>query len=282
MNWIDKLNSSILIVDDSIESLEILAKTLQDSLPECTIYQTNSANSALTIAIEMNPDLIITDWDMPCKSGIDLVQSIKEDALTKEIPVIMLTGINCNADDLKRAFEAGAVDYMRKPFDKTELLARIHSALTINNEHLSDINSKNRELIQGALHLEKSHEFLHKLKTELKAFAETAVLRKKDSAQISSIIELVEDRASMNSWTQFELLFKSAHPFFVKKLLSDFPGMSMSEIKLCSLIKLNMSIKNIAYILHQKPESVKVSRSRLRKKLGLEHSQNLNSFLAQY
>jgi len=152
----------------------------------------------------------------------------------------------------------------------------------IKAKHHGVIKVKERELVQGALNLEKSLEFLGKLKSKLKDFQNNANLRKKDEAAIIEMIELIDDRTSMNTWNQFELVFQSVHPHFIKKILKSFPDLSMVELKLCVLIRLNMSIKNIAHILLQKPESIKVSRSRLRKKLGLEPCQNLSSFLSQY
>ncbi|WP_066627030.1 response regulator [Labilibacter marinus] len=282
MNWKNELNSRILIVDDIIENLELISQSLQEAMPNCIIYQTNSVNNAIKIAQEMHPDIVLSDWDMPLKDGIDLINELKKDDKTKDIPVIILTGINCDSNSLKVALEAGAVDFLKKPFDIIELQARIHATLSINNEHQEYISSKERELIQNALNLEKSIEFLVKLKSKLSQFKQNANLRKKDQADIDEMLELIEDRTSYDNWNQFELVFQSVHPDFIKKLLKVYPELSMADLKLCVLIRLNISIKNIAYILHIKPESIKVSRSRLRKKMRLEQSQNLVSFLSQF
>jgi len=97
-------------------------------------------------------------------------------------------------------------------------------------------------------------------------------------AAILDLIELIDYCTFMITWNQFELVFQSVHPHFIKKLLNSFPDLSMVELKLCVLIRLNISIKNIAHILHQKPESIKVSRSRLRKETKTGTYQNLSFF----
>jgi len=119
MNLKNDLNYRILIVDDSIENLQVLSESLQEIMPECILYQTNSATKALKIAQEMLPDLIISDWDMPGRTGIELINDIRSKEETKNIPVIILTGINSEPEHVKSALEAGAVDYMRKPANIT-------------------------------------------------------------------------------------------------------------------------------------------------------------------
>lgn len=282
MNWKNNLNWRILIVDDSIESLQLLAQYLKESFPECIVYQTNNPLKAIEIAQEEIPDLIISDWDMPHKNGIELVKQLKTIESVKNIPVIIITGINCESFHLKDALNAGAIDFIRKPIDPVELNARIQSLLVLNNEQKDLIKIKEHELVHSALNLEKSNEFLLKLGGKLKHFVDTANLNKSKEKYIEELIELIDEKTSINNWHQFELFFESIHANFINTLLMKFPDLSLTELKICVFIKLNISIKNIASILHQKPESIKVSRSRIRKKMGLEQRQNLSAYLMQY
>ena len=80
------------------------------------------------------PDLIILDYMMPGMSGVEVCQELKKDAEAKTIPVIMVTA---HPGEKERALQAGAVDFITKPVDKSDLLLRIRSVLKvrhINNE----------------------------------------------------------------------------------------------------------------------------------------------------
>ncbi len=74
------------------------------------------------------PDLILMDWMLPGKSGIELTRELKQDKLTRDIPVIMLTARG-EEDDKVRGLECGAEDYVTKPFSPRELMARIKAIL---------------------------------------------------------------------------------------------------------------------------------------------------------
>jgi signal transduction histidine kinase len=87
------------------------------------------------------PDLIITDWEMPGMSGIDLIKKLKNNKMTFDIPVIMCTGVMTSSKNLMTARNVGAADYIRKPIDKIELLA-----ITKANLHLADNYRKIKDL----------------------------------------------------------------------------------------------------------------------------------------
>jgi DNA-binding CsgD family transcriptional regulator len=80
-------------------------------------------------------------------------------------------------------------------------------------------------------------------------------------------------------WEDFRLQFEQVHQGFFKQLKDQCPELSTSELKLCALIKLNLSMKETPTILGISPESVKTARYRLRKKLQLSHEENLIDFI---
>ena len=124
----------ILIVDDMIENISVISSALESAEGDIyNLYQSANAETAFIIAEKRQPDLIITDWDMPGTNGIALIKNLKGNKNTKAIPVIMATGIMLSPTDLKEALEAGAVDYIRKPVDKIELLARVRSVLELDS-----------------------------------------------------------------------------------------------------------------------------------------------------
>lgn len=124
--------SKILIVDDDIDNLNVIVKHIEEDKMHYELLQALNAQAAMDIAIEEIPDLIITDWEMPGMDGIELIKKLKEDDRTLNIPVIMCTGAMLTSKHLQKALDAGAVDYIRKPVDKVELLARIHATLRLS------------------------------------------------------------------------------------------------------------------------------------------------------
>lgn len=272
----------ILVVDDMIESLQVIVNFIQRSNPEYTIYQSNSSVEALKIASKTLPDLIITDWDMPVMDGIGLIRKLKQEDLTKDIPIIMATGVMLTSDNLKLALEAGAFDYIRKPIDPIELTARIHSAITIIQVHRENLEKKNRELAENALYLVKNNEFIIDLKKKLEDFSSFVNLREMDKELLNAIQENIDVKIKADSWERFDLSFQAVHPHFQTNLLEKHPDLTPNDLKLCTFIRMGMSIKDIASVLYLSPDSIKVSRSRLRKKLALTTDQNLEGFLLLY
>ncbi|HCT29863.1 MAG TPA: hypothetical protein DIW31_03820 [Bacteroidales bacterium] len=272
----------ILIVDDLVESLKVIVLHLQRSNPEYSLYQSNSSKKAIEIAQKVLPDLIITDWDMPDINGIEFIKTLKGIEATKDIPFVVASGVMITSENLKIALEAGAVDFLRKPIDPIELQARINSALLISKYHKESIAQKNRELMEITLNLTKNNEFNIDIKNKLHQIVGNKKYINESSPDIFKIIELLDEKIRTSGWDQFTIAFHNVKPNFNKNLLSRFDDLTPSEIKLCGLISLGMSIKDISSLLNQNPDSVKVSRSRLRKKLCLDTNQNLESFLALF
>lgn len=272
----------ILVVDDSIESLQVIVNFIQRSNPDYTIYQSKSSIEAVKIAQKTLPDLIITDWDMPEMDGIELISVLKADEKTKDIPIIMATGVMITSDNLKLALEAGAFDYIRKPVDPIELTARIHSAITIRQYHQENLQKKNRELAENALYLVKNNEFILEIKKKLDDFSDYVHLKDEAKVILAHIKEDIDEKIKSDSWERFNLAFQAVHPHFYSNLLSGFQSLTPNDLKLCAFIRMGMSSKNIASVLYISPDSIKVARSRLRKKMKLDQSQNLESFLAAF
>ena len=125
------MSTRILIVDDQKDNLETIVKFIEEDNQPYEILQALNVDLALKISKSELPDIIITDWEMPEKDGIDFIRELKKIPELSEIPVIMCTGVMLTSFDLKTALDAGAVDYIRKPIDKVELLARINSVLRL-------------------------------------------------------------------------------------------------------------------------------------------------------
>ncbi len=129
----DKLlkKQNILIVDDAPANIRVLVEILTDTYD---ISVATNGPEALEIATSRtglygSPDLILLDIMMPEMDGYEVCKILRQNPTTKDIPVVFVTA---NTDDgtLQEAFESGGTDYVRKPVNKVELLARIKSALT--------------------------------------------------------------------------------------------------------------------------------------------------------
>ncbi|MGC2420070.1 MAG: diguanylate cyclase [Candidatus Acidiferrales bacterium] len=138
---------TVLVVDDSPVARRLVERALPAG--EYTLLAAETVKEALEIFEKHHPGLIITDWDMPDLSGIDLckrIQALPEGDCTY---IILLTGISDKAQVVK-ALEAGADDYLTKPFHAEELLARARVGRRTVELH-REIEAKNRLLEQLAL-----------------------------------------------------------------------------------------------------------------------------------
>ena len=118
----------ILIVDDELTSRKTLQKIL-GGLGECVTAE--NGQDALTIArSDSTPDLILLDIVMPEMDGFEVCRILKADPILEEIPVIFLSG-SAKIEDKVEGFELGAVDYITKPFHKSEVRARVEVHLTL-------------------------------------------------------------------------------------------------------------------------------------------------------
>ena len=115
----------ILTVDDNSDILDVLDLTLSG---QYDVFQAANGKEALDKVQQVMPDLIITDYMMPVMNGREFANALKKDILLRNIPVIMLTGKG-EVKDRVEGIEAGADDYLVKPFDPDELLARIKMIL---------------------------------------------------------------------------------------------------------------------------------------------------------
>lgn len=133
----------ILVVDDLPENVFMLQDRLETEGYE--VITAFDGKTAIAKAIRDMPDLILLDIMMPEMSGIEVCKTLKQDPTTVDIPVIMVTA-KSSADDVKEGFEAGAFDYIKKPFEKVEMLARINSALKLAEAHKLVIEAEKRTM----------------------------------------------------------------------------------------------------------------------------------------
>jgi PAS domain S-box-containing protein len=397
----------ILIVDDEIDNIKSINHFIFESKEPYILYQALNGDLAFKIAVAEIPDLIITDWEMPGMDGIELIKHLQLNESTAEIPIIMCTGVMTTSENLHTALMAGAVDYIRKPIDKIELMARIKSMLMLSDSRkvlkkeyevikqknkfiqaliesiphpmvyyklngeikgcnrrfenllgsgeglligasiyrhwfylnsalhrdndqlllqnrnevayeseggtvssdfiyskslyydtageiegimcvLTDVSelkqahneimeNKKRELTSSALRLIQISELNNNLISDLETIH--GYTNKKGSELIRQTITKFNLNSGENFWHEFESRFENVYESFYVTLNQLFPDLTPGEKKLCALLRLNLSSKDIAAITFQNPQSVDMARYRLRKKLNLKQEENLIDFL---
>ncbi len=120
------IDTTILLVEDEPAILDLLEFTLAPK--GYSIKRAMDATTALHIVRDALPDLMILDWMLPGESGVQLARSLRADARTKGMPIIMLTARAEESDKIS-GLDAGADDYMTKPFSPRELVARVNALL---------------------------------------------------------------------------------------------------------------------------------------------------------
>ena len=117
---------TVLVADDDEDILELVAFRLERAGYE--VLTAADGAEALAVAQEHLPDLVVLDVMMPALSGIEVTRRLRGDEATRDIPVILLTA-RVQEADVSRGFDAGADDYLRKPFSPQELRARVQAII---------------------------------------------------------------------------------------------------------------------------------------------------------
>ncbi len=128
------MKKQILIVDDDQRMLDALRRTLHHQRDDWDMTFIRNPEEAWESLLQMAYDAVVTDVRMPGMTGIELLERIRRTDKTKDVPVVVLTGLN-DTDLKERALLSGAVDLMNKPVDAGQLIARLRSVL--QDEELS-------------------------------------------------------------------------------------------------------------------------------------------------
>jgi len=127
--------ANILLVEDEPAIQELIAVNLQHAGHH--VIRARDAEGALGIVKSALPDLLLIDWMLPGMSGVDLARRLRQEERTRQIPIILLTARSAETDKIA-GLEAGADDYVTKPFSPRELLARIKAVLRRRAPQMTD------------------------------------------------------------------------------------------------------------------------------------------------
>jgi two-component system sensor histidine kinase/response regulator len=184
---------NIVIVDDTLANLRVLSNMLADRgyLVRCV----PSAEMALTAIDSELPDLVLLDIMMPGMDGYELCRKLKADSRLRDIPVIFISALDEVVDKVK-AFSVGGVDYVSKPFQVEEVLARVDAHVTL-------------KLLQERLEVQvealgRANDALQESNSELDAFSHTVAHDLKNPlANMLMAVEVLEKLTDQNPWEGF-------------------------------------------------------------------------------
>lgn len=290
-------NIKILIVDDEINSVEVMMNSFKGK-PFQILYAPNGQRG-YEVSIKERPDLIIMDWAMPVMNGLETTIKLRANEETKDIPVIISTGVMTTADDLIKAFETDALDYIRKPIDPREFLARINSALQ-RTKHLKEIKEKNEEIkrlsileknilneeldlkerelsIQAILTREK-YQLLNEILDDITILANEYKLKKtKTYKELEK--KILRNLDSEGADKKFLIHFEKVNPSFFINLENRTTELTPNELKICAYIKLGMKNKEIAKLFGIELGTIKSNINRLKKKVKILPKESLRKFI---
>ncbi len=140
-----------------------------------------------------------------------------------------------------------------------------------------DLEFKNKQLTTQSLNMVQKNEMMEEMKEKVEN------LKKEGSSrELNSLVQLVDYSFNLDEdWKQFQMHFEEVHSGFYHVLKDRYPDLTPNEMRLSALVKLNLTIKEMAAILGISPDSVKTARYRLRKKLEINTEDNLTNFMLQ-
>ncbi|MCW5202074.1 response regulator [Desulfobulbus sp. US4] len=279
--------TEVLIVDDD-DGARLTIKHIVESAQ----YQARTAaggHDALKMVQEKLPEIILLDLVMPEMDGYEVCRRLKADPRSAEIPVMFLSGL-ISAEEKFKAFEVGGVDYIVKPCSTVELLARLHTHLTLQRIQNSlaaevrkqtvELKEKNKELQETNLVLKRLLHEIEEEKMEMSRIMQTNIERL-ILPDLDRMAEApAQQRYQLRDTIQTNLLDLSSP--VAGKNIDAYSLLTPTELRVLNFIRQGRSSKEIAQSLNISPQTVATHRKHIRKKLNISGKKiNLTSFITQ-
>lgn len=269
----------ILIVDDTPDSLELLGRILKER--GYRVRAAANGRHALKSVKAGLPDLVLLDVKMPEMDGYEVCRRLKDDEHSRNVPVIFISAYGEAAEKV-HGFKVGAVDYVTKPYEEQEVLARVKTHLRLREltERLEEKVRQRTEKLTKANQALKA--LLDQRETEKEAIEQAIVDSIKRFVvpylEMLDQLKLSDDAKSCVNIIR-ENIEKLIFPFS-SRLSVAYLDFTPAEIKVADLIRQGRSTKSIAEKLYASPSTVKNHRNNIRKKLGILNKKvNLNTYL---
>jgi DNA-binding response OmpR family regulator len=283
-------NKTILVADDDPGNRELVVSTMQGIAEDVKVLSAAHGGQVMEILVKRNVDAVLLDWEMPVKDGYTVLCEMKADERWASIPVLMYTGVMTATLNLVKALEIGAADFIRKPTEPVELIARIKSALRQREDfttmmrlekesaemrslvYKTEINSLKEQLNNYLIQLARKNEVLINLRERLDN-GESSL----DAAKyIDSLIGME------NYWDELFQQFGRFDKNFLTSLNKRHEDLSPNELKFCVLIKTGMGSKDIASLMNVSTAAIEKSRYRIRKKFELDPEESLEKYIFSF
>ncbi len=209
-------NACIMAVDDTPANLRLLRQILKNAEHDVRLFPNGSL--ALASARAEPPDLILLDIRMPDMNGYEVCERLKGDDLTRDIPVIFISALQETIDKVK-AFSTGGVDYITKPFQEEEILARVETHLALRtlqkaleekNARLGEKNARLEEAVADIRGLQQALEEKNDRLEEKNARLEEAVANVQTLSGLLPICSKCKKiRDDEGYWNQIEVYIES-------------------------------------------------------------------------
>ncbi len=282
----------ILIVDDNVHNLQVLGNILQDAGYNIAVAE--RGEDALRFIEKKRPNLILLDIVMPSLDGIGVCNILKAKKRTRDIPIIFIS-VHKDTSEKIKAFQAGGVDYITKPFQREEVLARVsvHLQLQEAKEQLQRANEELEKRIEDRTRkLLESNKKLEEMNIALKVLLEKKEESRESFVQnlvfnVRQMIEPCLDKLKQTSLTPFQRKLLSSLETRLRDIISPYQrtlaerfGLTPSELQILQLIREGKMTKEIADILGLSKRTIDTHRHNIRKKLGIRNKNvNLRTYL---
>ncbi len=278
---------TILVADDDPGNRELVVSTMNSLLTEIKVLSAIDGSQVLDIMKKRQVNAVLLDWEMPVMDGFTVLKAIRQNKEWAEIPILMYTGVMTATHNLVKALDAGATDFIRKPAEPIELIARIRSALQRHEDFSvrmqlekenaeiktklleSQIQKLREELGSYLMQLARKNEILINLRDKL-----GEENNEKQAGSVAGNVGNIE-----NYWDEFFQRFSQIDNQFLVALNNSHSELSPAEIKFCVLVRAGMGSKDIASLINVTPAAIEKTRYRIRKKFELEPEQSLEKYI---